>query len=192
MVKRRRWLASRPALCQPVRIRLAVYRVVPATSATSLRRKGKGIAVPAVVLYPDCRASLIRVLYSDSIQLSISLYLDVKKVLETSEIADLDNYAKMILDALKGPEGIMLDDTQVQGFCISWIDGYEKPKFTLEAKGNQDDFVLSQRNSTRCPTGCGTQMVGSLGPMGRRNSMKPLLRPNLKFLAKRRRSESQP
>ena len=39
-------------------VRLAVCNVVPATSATSLRRRGKEIVVPADVVCPDCRASL--------------------------------------------------------------------------------------------------------------------------------------
>jgi hypothetical protein len=46
--------------------------------------------------------------------------------LETSDTADLDNYAKSILDGLKGPDGILLDDTQVQTLIISYIDNYER------------------------------------------------------------------
>jgi hypothetical protein len=46
-----------------------------------------------------------RWIYSHEIQLEITLNLDVQTVLETSETADLDNYAKAILDGLKGPGG---------------------------------------------------------------------------------------
>lgn len=83
-----------------------------------------------------------RWLYSHEIQLEITLHLDVQTVLETSETADLDNYAKAILDGLKGPRGIMFDDTQVQALVISWFDGYGDPSFTVAAKGPPDDFVL--------------------------------------------------
>ena len=83
-----------------------------------------------------------RWLYSHEIHLEIVLHLDVQTVLETSETADLDNYAKAILDGLKGPDGIMFDDTQVQALSISWLDGYGEPSFTVQTKGSPDDFVL--------------------------------------------------
>jgi Holliday junction resolvase RusA-like endonuclease len=64
--------------------------------------------------------------FSNEIHLEITLHVDVQTVLETDEAADLDNYAKAILDGLKGPNGIMIDDT-VQALTISWIDGYGAP-----------------------------------------------------------------
>jgi Holliday junction resolvase RusA-like endonuclease len=94
-----------------------------------------------------------RWLYSHEIHLEIILYLDVQNVLETSDTADLDNYAKAILDGLKGPDGIMFDDTQVQALCISWLDGYEEPKFTVQAKGAPDDFVLKPTEFYEMPDG---------------------------------------
>lgn len=74
-------------------------------------------------------------LYSHEIQLEITLHLDVQTVLETSDTADLDNYAKAIHDGLKGPRGIMFDDTQVQALVIPWLDGYGDPSFTEAARG---------------------------------------------------------
>lgn len=94
-----------------------------------------------------------RWLYSHEIWLTITLYLDVQTVLETSESADLDNYAKAILDGLKGPNGIMFDDTQVQALTISWLDGYGKPSFTVETKGSPDDFVLKPTEFFEMPDG---------------------------------------
>ncbi|MBN9263267.1 MAG: RusA family crossover junction endodeoxyribonuclease [Hyphomicrobium sp.] len=84
----------------------------------------------------------IKWMYSSEVQLDIVLHLDVQTILETSETADLDNYAKSILDGLKGPQGIMFDDTQVQGLCISWLDTYDTPHFLVRAKGLADDFLL--------------------------------------------------
>lgn len=81
-------------------------------------------------------------LYSHEVQVEITLHLNVQTVLETSETADLDNYAKAILDGLKGPNGIMFDDTQVQALGISWIDEYREPSFTVQVRGAPDDFVL--------------------------------------------------
>lgn len=85
--------------------------------------------------------------------MTITLHLDVQTVLETSETADLDNYAKAILDGLKGPNGIIFDDTQVQALTISWLDGYGDPCFTVEAKGSPDDFVLKPIEFFEMPDG---------------------------------------
>jgi hypothetical protein len=72
------------------------------------------------------------------------LHLDVQRVLETSETADLDNYAKSILDGLKGPDGILLDDTQVQTLTISWINNYGHGSgyFDVAISASPDDFIL--------------------------------------------------
>lgn len=94
-----------------------------------------------------------RWLYSNEIHLEITLHVDVQTVLETDEAADLDNYAKSILDGLKGPNGIMIDDTQVQALTISWIDGYGPPAFTIAAKGSPDEFVLKPQEFFEMPDG---------------------------------------
>jgi hypothetical protein len=92
-------------------------------------------------------------LFSNEIRLEITLHVDVQTTLETDESADLDNYAKAILDGLKGPNGIMIDDTQVQALTISWIDGYGPPAFTIAAKGSPDDFVLKPQEFYEMPDG---------------------------------------
>lgn len=90
-------------------------------------------------------------LYANEIQLEITLHVDVQTTLETDETADLDNYAKAILDGLKGPNGIMIDDTQVQSLTIGWIDGYGAPSFEIVARGSPDDFVLKPQEFYEMP-----------------------------------------
>ncbi len=87
---------------------------------------------------------LNRFFYSSEVRLEITLHMDVQQVLETSETADLDNYAKAILDGLKGPRGILLDDSQVQTLTISWIgnDGAGQPYFDISISSSPDDFML--------------------------------------------------
>jgi hypothetical protein len=104
-----------------------------------------------------------RWIYSHEIQLEIMLNLDVQTVLETSETADLDNYAKAILDGLKGPQGIMFDDTQVQSLAISWLDTYDVPSFAVSVRAPPDDFLLKPSSSTKCQTACGIRRVVSYG-----------------------------
>ena len=88
------------------------------------------------------RAELInQFVYWGELQVVITLFLDVQTVLETSETADVDNYAKSILDALKGPHGIIIDDTQVQALTISWIDSHAT-YFEVEIRSSPDDFMI--------------------------------------------------
>jgi hypothetical protein len=37
-------------------------------------------------------------------------------------VADLDNIVKPLLDAVTGPDGVMIDDNQVQSLRVSWLD----------------------------------------------------------------------
>jgi Holliday junction resolvase RusA-like endonuclease len=47
------------------------------------------------------------------VSLTATLYLNEQKILETPAYGDLDNYAKQLLDTLKGSGGILIDDCQV-------------------------------------------------------------------------------
>jgi hypothetical protein len=75
--------------------------------------------------------------------------------LETDETADFDNYAKAILDGLKGPRGILFDDTQVQALGIHWLDSYgrDKSHFTVSISGSPDDFMLKPVKFYEMPDG---------------------------------------
>jgi hypothetical protein len=93
--------------------------------------------------------------YSNEVRLDIVLHLDVQTVLETDETADVDNYAKAILDGLKGPQGILFDDTQVQALGIHWLDSYGRDKsyFTVSISGSPDDFMLKPVEFYEMPDG---------------------------------------
>lgn len=82
--------------------------------------------------------------YTSEVRLEIVLRLDVQTVLETDQTADVDNYAKGIIDGLKGPNGILFDDTQVQALTISWLDSYgrERTSFDVFISASPDDFLL--------------------------------------------------
>lgn len=93
--------------------------------------------------------------YTNEVRLEIVLYLDVQAVLETDETADVDNYAKAILDGLKGPSGILLDDTQVQALTISWIDAHrpDQTYFEVSIASSPDDFMLKPLEFYEMPDG---------------------------------------
>lgn len=93
--------------------------------------------------------------YSHEVRLEITLHLDMQTVLETDATADVDNYAKAILDGLKGPGGILLDDTQIQALSTCWIDSYgqECTFFDISISGSPDDFILKPVDFYEMPDG---------------------------------------
>ena len=96
-----------------------------------------------------------RFFYTNEVRLDIVLHLDVQTVLETDETADVDNYAKAILDGLKGPNGILLDDTQVQALTIYWLDSYGRDQtyFEVSVSSSPDDFMLKPIEFYEMPDG---------------------------------------
>jgi Holliday junction resolvase RusA-like endonuclease len=60
---------------------------------------------------------------------------------ETAESADVDNVIKPILDALSGPEGLLIDDSQVQTIGCHWQDQYsDSERFSVELKFDPEAF----------------------------------------------------
>ena len=92
-------------------------------------------------------------LFTNEVQLIITLYLEEQKVLETPEYGDLDNYAKSICDAIKGKGGLLIDDCQIQSLSISWLDIPESPYFEIEIKGSPDDFIQDSMKLYEMPDG---------------------------------------
>ena len=84
----------------------------------------------------------LKYVYYGEVKVDIELYLNEQTRLETSILADLDNYAKLICDSIKGPDGLLIDDSQIQSLHISWIDSSGIDNFTLSIKGHPDEFVL--------------------------------------------------
>lgn len=74
------------------------------------------------------------------VHVQITLYLNEQKAEENPQYGDLDNYAKQILDSIKGINGVIIDDCQVQSLGISWIDVPGESHFEILVKGGIDDF----------------------------------------------------
>lgn len=82
-----------------------------------------------------------------------TLYLDEQKMLETPAYGDLDNYAKQLLDSIKGQGGLLIDDCQVRHLDISWIDIPYGSWFELEIKAHPDDFLPNSLKLFEMPDG---------------------------------------
>ena len=84
-------------------------------------------------------------LFTGEIKVEITIFLDEQTVTETDATADLDNFTKSILDALKESDGMMVDDSQIQSLQTSWLDiNDEKPRFEVRIHGHPDEFMLKQ------------------------------------------------
>ena len=87
---------------------------------------------------------LEKYIFTNEIQITITLYLDEEKMLTTPEYGDLDNYAKSICDAIKGYNGLIIDDCQIQRLDISWIDVPQNPYFIISIKSLPNNFMTSE------------------------------------------------
>ncbi|AWI88462.1 MULTISPECIES: RusA family crossover junction endodeoxyribonuclease [unclassified Methylobacterium] len=61
-------------------------------------------------------------LFSDDVEITIELFLHEQNRYETDRSADIDNVVKPLLDVMTGPNGLMIDDNQVQSIRNFWVD----------------------------------------------------------------------
>lgn len=103
-------------------------------------------------------------LFTGWVAVELTLYLDQQTRFETPDQADLDNYAKAICDALKGSDGIMFDDSQIQTLTVTWMDTYDTPRFECEIRAlNEDAFTSKPAVLYEMPDG----LFYPLGPLSR-------------------------
>lgn len=84
----------------------------------------------------------IKYCYYGEVKIDITLYFEERKRFESLELGDLDNYAKSICDCLKGPKGLLIDDSQVQALSIIWIDTVGNEYFEIRMRGHPDEFIM--------------------------------------------------
>src|ERR1041385_4994012 len=73
----------------------------------------------------------IQFVFFGEVEVTWILYQDEQQRLSTPDLADLDNYAKLMCDAIKGSRGILIDDSQIQSLRVSWIDSSRASYFEL-------------------------------------------------------------
>lgn len=67
-------------------------------------------------------------LLAGDIAVMITWFINPEERYESGDPADVDNIVKPIMDALSGPEGIMVDDCQVQHLTCFWVDRDNTPE----------------------------------------------------------------
>lgn len=93
----------------------SVY-VQPVSSQSSGARKKKVIeAIRAIT-------SQVESILTSDVQIEIAWYINELERYETDQSADADNIIKPIVDALSGPDGLFVNDCQVQSVLSYWLD----------------------------------------------------------------------
>ena len=64
----------------------------------------------------------VKYLLSGDVQIEIEWLVHEKERYETNDSPDIDNILKPIIDALCGPDGLLIDDCQLQAVTSAWID----------------------------------------------------------------------
>jgi len=64
-------------------------------------------------------------LFSGDVKVDVEWGIHEQVRYETDRSADVDNILKPLLDALAGPDGIIVDDNQVQAVSCHWVDTYQ-------------------------------------------------------------------
>lgn len=87
----------------------------------------------------------IKWIFAHQVSVRIDLHIDHQAILESDDVADVDNYAKAIFDAIKGVGDVVIDDCQIFGLSIGWIDcaGTEYEHVEIEFQSAPDDFLLT-------------------------------------------------
>ena len=85
-------------------------------------------------------------LFSNDTQVDITWHIHEENRFEDSSAIDVDNIIKPLLDALSGPKGLFIDDTQVQSVSCNWLDSYKKDEeyLTVTIKSLPDDFIIKK------------------------------------------------
>lgn len=81
-------------------------------------------------------------LLSGDVKVEIQWLLYEQERYESPNAPDMDNIIKPILDALSGPDGVLIDDCQVQAIGSHWIDWTKREhKINVSIRYIPEDFV---------------------------------------------------
>lgn len=85
--------------------------------------------------------STIPILFSGDVGVTIELWRSEQDQYESDRSADIDNVIKPILDALSGPEGVVIDDNQVQSVQCYWVHNLETSTAVVTIENRLHDLI---------------------------------------------------
>jgi Holliday junction resolvase RusA-like endonuclease len=86
-------------------------------------------------------------LISGSVQIEFAWYLHGIERQETDRVGDIDNITKPILDALIGPRGILIDDSQIGSIHTFWMSRNKQLTYNvlkLQVQFSNDDCLTKE------------------------------------------------
>jgi len=96
-------------------------------------------------------------LLTGDIAVKITWFINPEERYESDDNADVDNILKPIMDALSGPEGIMVNDCQVQHLTCFWVDRDNMPEriqidieYEPDAYFRKDEIMFVQIQDALC------------------------------------------
>ena len=69
------------------------------------------------------------------------LLVDEQSRWESDTGADVDNFAKLLNDAVTGPGGLLIDDAQIQRLEVAWLPALGLPRFELTVNCHPDEWA---------------------------------------------------
>lgn len=83
-----------------------------------------------------------RFLLSGDVQVEIEWMVHERERYESVSSPDIDNVVKPFLDSICGPQGLLIDDCQVQAVSCSWID-WTRPthRVTFRLRYHPDEWI---------------------------------------------------
>ncbi|SFN97851.1 RusA family crossover junction endodeoxyribonuclease [Salegentibacter flavus] len=89
--------------------------------------------------------STLGYLLSGDVKVEIQWLVHEQERYESAHAPDMDNIIKPILDGLSGPQGVLIDDCQVQTIGSHWIDWTKKEhQINISIRYIPDDFVTKK------------------------------------------------
>jgi Holliday junction resolvase RusA-like endonuclease len=85
-------------------------------------------------------------LLSGDVSVAVEWSVSQEARYETDRSPDVDNILKPLLDALVGPEGVMIDDSQVQHVSCNWVDSYAGDEtLRISLRYSPDEWLRKER-----------------------------------------------
>lgn len=86
----------------------------------------------------------IPILFSGDVGVTVELWRSEQEHYESDRSADIDNVIKPILDGLAGPDGVMIDDNQVQHVQCYWTQHVQAPAAMLTIDNRMREYVYKK------------------------------------------------
>jgi Holliday junction resolvase RusA-like endonuclease len=81
-------------------------------------------------------------LLTEDVKVEIEWQIHERVRYEQHGVPDVDNIIKVVLDALQGPDGLLVNDCQVQSITAYWTSGYsESERFTVAMHFDPDAWI---------------------------------------------------